>query len=134
MFSKSIWCQGSLSDLCLFHALVVGHPPAPPASQGLTFLDASPGTASDLFHQRLIVAKRTSVLREGYTWTQAQPSRQKPAVSRTGRGLGAPTAASRRSSPAVMRFITCDNELRVEEAGVFLQLVVVDVASVGVHL
>lgn len=29
---------------------------------------------------------------------------------------------------------SCDNQLRVEEAGIFLQLVVVDVASVRVHL
>lgn len=31
-------------------------------------------------------------------------------------------------------FITCNNQLRVEEAGVLLQLVIVDVASVWVHL
>lgn len=32
------------------------------------------------------------------------------------------------------QLITCDNQLRVEQAGVFLQLVVVDVASLRVHL
>lgn len=32
------------------------------------------------------------------------------------------------------QLITCDNQLRAEEAGVFLQLVVVDVASLRVHL
>lgn len=33
-----------------------------------------------------------------------------------------------------VQLITCDNQLRAEEAGVFLQLVVVDVASLRVHL
>lgn len=33
-----------------------------------------------------------------------------------------------------IQLITCDNQLRVEEAGIFLQLVIVDVASVWVHL
>lgn len=32
------------------------------------------------------------------------------------------------------QLITCDNQLRAEEAGVLLQLVVVDVASLRVHL
>ena len=30
--------------------------------------------------------------------------------------------------------LTCDDQLRVEEAGVLIQLVVVDVAGIGIHL